>query len=118
MTKAAKEFGKEVKDFFGNIATVDYCDELASLIGENSPIKEVSRGNGRLPHVGTWGHPRLAIFFSRWLDVRFSVACDMMIEDVLRGSAVVTIEKLEDSSSLAYAKCLMLHWHSTLRSVS
>lgn len=36
---------------------------------------------------GTWAHPKLAVFFARWLDVRFAVACDAMIEDILTGAA-------------------------------
>lgn len=46
----------------------------------------VQRGNGDLPQVGTCGHPKLAVFFARWLDVRFAVACDAMIEEILRGN--------------------------------
>lgn len=28
---------------------------------------------------GTLLHPKLAVFFARWLDVRFAVWCDLMI---------------------------------------
>ncbi len=36
---------------------------------------------------GTWGHPKLTVFFARWLDMGFSVWCDSVIEDILRGRA-------------------------------
>jgi len=32
---------------------------------------------------GSWFHPKLAIAFARWLDVRFSIWCDMQIEKIL-----------------------------------
>ncbi|WP_079550844.1 KilA-N domain-containing protein [Vreelandella subglaciescola] len=35
-------------------------------------LSETTRGR----YGGTWAHPKLAVFFARWLDVRFSVACD------------------------------------------
>lgn len=34
---------------------------------------------------GTWLHPKLAVFFARWLDVRFAVWCDLHIDALLRG---------------------------------
>lgn len=58
MTKAAKAFGKDIKDFFDNKSTTEYMDELSRLIGGNGPVKETKRGNGNLPTVGTWGHPK------------------------------------------------------------
>lgn len=75
MTKAAKQFGKEVKEFLKLQSTKDYLEELEILVGGNPPIS-IKRGSGLHPHVGTWAHPKLAVFFARWLDVRFAVACD------------------------------------------
>lgn len=40
-----------------------------------------ARGNGG----GAWAHPKLAVFFARWLDVRFAVWCDSVIDEILRG---------------------------------
>lgn len=34
---------------------------------------------------GTWLHPKLAVFFARWLDVGFAVWCDLHIDALLRG---------------------------------
>ena len=61
------------------------------------PLKAV-RGHG------TWAHPKLAVFFARWLDVRFAVWCDVMIEDILKGKAEVVITKPEESAVLALPK--------------
>ncbi len=93
MTKAAKAFGKDVKDFFGNQATEEYISELEKLVGGKSPVKDVKKGNGVSPQVGTWGHPKLAVFYARWLDVKFAVFCDMVIDDILNKKAELTITK-------------------------
>ncbi|SDG85201.1 KilA-N domain-containing protein [Pseudomonas flavescens] len=34
---------------------------------------------------GTWLHPKLAVAFARWLDVRFAVWSDLHIDALLRG---------------------------------
>ncbi|MCK3850627.1 KilA-N domain-containing protein [Pseudomonas sp. W2Jun17] len=99
MTKAAKEFGKDLSHFKRSPDTIDYCNEL-SKAAKSALLTDVSKGR----YGATWAHPKLAVFFARWLDVRFSVACDMMIEDILKGAAVVTIEKPEESSHLEYMK--------------
>src|SRR5690606_18517006 len=74
MTKAAKAFGKRLQHFMENRETQDYIREVSQLLNSrNSGDKDavqVQRGNGNLPQVGTWGHPKLAVFFARWLDVR------------------------------------------------
>ena len=75
MTKAAKHFGKRLDSFMKSPDTPVYIAALDS-IHTNRGICETSRGNGG----GTWAHPKLAIFFARWLDVRFAVWCDAMIE--------------------------------------
>ncbi len=74
MTKAAQAFGKDVREFFKLKSTSEYTEELAGLMRGN-PLIKVQRGSGKLPQVGTWGHPKLAVFFARWLNVRFAVAC-------------------------------------------
>lgn len=51
--------------------------------------KEVLTDATRGRTGGTWAHPKLAVFFARWLDVRFAVWCDAMIEDILKGKAEV-----------------------------
>jgi hypothetical protein len=34
---------------------------------------------------GTWLHPKLAVAFARWLNVRFGIWCDQQIDGLLRG---------------------------------
>lgn len=85
MTKAAKEYGKRVNDFLSLPSSKEYIEALAASTGKSgiSELVRIQRGNGNLPQVGTWGHPKLAVFFARWLDVRFAVFCDMVIDDIL-----------------------------------
>lgn len=71
MTKAAKQFGKRLDSFMKSPETIEYIETLKPTISGNSPFQS-TRGR----YGGTWAHPKLAVFFARWLDVRFAVACD------------------------------------------
>lgn len=95
MTKAAKAFGKDVYEFQRLPSTIAYCEELVNT-GKIPELVQTSRGrNG-----GTWAHPKLAVFFARWLDTKFAVWCDIVIDDILRGKADVVITKPEQSEIL------------------
>lgn len=96
MTKAAQQFGKEVREFMRLPSTLEYIDALSNV--GISHVSTSRRGNGG----GTWGHPKLAVFFARWLNVRFSVWCDAIIEDILKGHAELTITAPLDSAVLEY----------------
>ena len=100
MTKAAKYFGKRLDHFWENAYTVEYVEELRNVLTHRNPGKLIEATSGRY-HGGTWAHPKLAVFFARWLDVKFAVWCDMIIDDLLRGKAEVTITKPEESAVLA-----------------
>jgi hypothetical protein len=92
MTKAANSFGKRLQDFWDNKDAKQYMQALSETIHANQrELFEARAGyNG-----GTWAHPKLAVFFARWLDVKFAVWCDAMIDDILKGNAEVTITKPE-----------------------
>ncbi|MDO9100263.1 KilA-N domain-containing protein [Hydrogenophaga sp.] len=88
MTKAAKHFAKRIEHFFENGETLTYMREVAALIHRNPGVlRQATPGR----YGGTWAHPKLAVFFARWLDVLFSVWCDAVIEDILEEAADVTI---------------------------
>lgn len=90
MTKAAQHFGKRLQDFWDNAEAKTYISELEKLNHANQrELKQATPGR----YGGTWAHPKLAVFFARWLDVRFAVWCDSMIEDILKGAAEVTITR-------------------------
>lgn len=88
MTKAAQHFGKSAPEFMRLPSTIEYVDAL-SRTGKFPDLEIVQAvpGNRYIATRGTWAHPKLAIFFARWLDVRFAVWCDAMIEDILKGNA-------------------------------
>ena len=74
MTKASQAFGKDVRDYLYADSTKEYVDALYKC-GKYPQLIQTKRGN----QGGTWGHPKLAVMFARWLDVRFAVWCDAMM---------------------------------------
>jgi hypothetical protein len=120
MTHAAKSFGKRLDHFWDNAGTVDYMVALAETLQVNPLFPGITpevgstdftllknslaaprKGYHTKPEVGTWAHPKLAVFFARWLDVRFAVWCDAMIDDILNKKAEVVITKPEESAVMA-----------------
>lgn len=96
MTKAAQHFGKKLDNFWRCPDTFEYIEETLKTLN----LRELSQATpGR--YGGTWAHPKLAVFFARWLDVKFAVWCDAVIEDILKGNAEVTIVKSEQSAVMA-----------------
>ena len=95
MTKAAQAFGKDVYEFLRLPGTQEYTDALLKT-GKFPDLVQTRRGNGG----GTWAHPKLAVFFARWLDVRFAVWCDSIIEDILTKRAELTITQPETSATV------------------
>lgn len=65
-------FGKNVREFFKLQSTDDYVEALKDLM-RRITITKVQRGNGKSPVVGTWCHPKRAVFFARWRDSKFTV---------------------------------------------
>lgn len=102
MTKAAKAFGKDVRDFLYATATQGYINALTKC-GNFPQLMEAKRGN----QGGTWAHPKLAIRFAQWLDDAFAVWCDTVIDDILRGKAEVVITKPETSEILAMPSSML-----------
>lgn len=88
MTKAAQQFGKDVREFMKNAGTKEYMKALEKMMGIPLNIQKDST-KGR--NGATYGHPKLAVFFARWLDVRFAVWCDLMIDNILKGNLVVEV---------------------------
>ncbi|WP_136474557.1 KilA-N domain-containing protein [Pseudomonas sp. DG56-2] len=87
-TDVAKKFGKRPNDWLSLPSTVEYVKALnRHLFGDTGKSGNdkmvISRRGGR--DQGTWLHPKLAVAFARWLDVDFSVWCDLHIDALLRG---------------------------------
>ena len=94
MTHAAKHFNKRVDKFLAAQDTEDYMDALIEAFS-NSPsegeleFRLVEAHAGR--YGGSWAHPKLATFFARWLDPKFAVFCDMVIDDLTHGYSVLKV---------------------------
>ncbi|WP_028310205.1 KilA-N domain-containing protein [Derxia gummosa] len=86
--------------WFRGMAASNFHD--ATICGVDvTAFRKVLTQSVRGQHGGTWGHPKLAVFFARWLSVRFAVWCDAVIEDLLAGRAQLTITKPDESAILA-----------------
>ncbi len=101
MTKAAAAHQKSLYNFWNIVDVGPYMRALCSALkirvqgatvsdmntNAKRALTEVSRGRD----ATTWAHPKLAVFFARWLDVEFAVWCDMVIDELLRGNASLNI---------------------------
>ncbi len=82
MTRAAQRHGKHLYHFWNSPDTKAYLEAVAATTDSVVVLFTAVRGKG------TWAHPKLAVFFARWLDVKFAVWCDAMIDDILKGKAI------------------------------
>lgn len=82
-TDVAKRFGKRPIDWLKQDETKQYIAVLAEGLNcEPESLLETRRGRYQ---SGTWLHPKLAVAFARWLDLKFAVWCDLHIDALLRG---------------------------------
>ena len=96
MTHAAKHFGKHLPHFWNHSETPGYLEALRGAVCSSAapvPLElvEIIPGNRYVAGRGTWAHPKLAVFFARWLDVKFAVFCDMVIDDLIGGHATIAV---------------------------
>lgn len=88
-TAAAAHYGKRPNDWLALDETRDYIAALGCFLNTSqngisgafkpSDLVRTKRGN----KGGTWLHPRLAVPFARWLEVRFAIWCDAQVEGLL-----------------------------------
>lgn len=111
-TEAAARFDKEPFDWLRQRDTVSYITALAQHLFKSDFLPELNKINNlegtsaksrrlilalvkRTGLVrtkagapenggGTWMHPKLAVRFAQWLDVRFAVWCDEQIDAIIR----------------------------------
>ena len=101
MTEAAKQFGKDLQVFIRRDDTTEYMTALSKTVSDTE-LTQSSRGR----YGGTWGHPKLAVFFARWLSPAFAVFCDAVIDDILNKKASLTIDKPDESFAMKVPKSL------------
>lgn len=68
---------------------------------DHSALIQTKRGYHTHPSVGTWLHPRLSVFFARWLDTKFNVWCDAVIHDLIGSKAELVITKPAESAVMS-----------------
>lgn len=99
MTKAASIFEKDLSNFMRSPDTQEYIVALSNSV-DSGVLVQAKAGR----YGGTWAHPKLAVFFARWLDVKFAVFCDMVIDDILNKKAELVVAKPEESAAMALPK--------------
>lgn len=92
-TDVAKRYGKRLDHWLKNAETLEYIQALDEIMGgqesnvldtRNSGYVKTSRARSDRGG-GTWLHPKLAVVFARWCNVRFAVWCDLHIDALMRG---------------------------------
>jgi hypothetical protein len=81
-TVVADRYGKRPVDWARLDETTAYLAALSEALGISEP-KSLIRAKR---NSGTWLHPKLAVRFAQWLDMRFAVWCDLQIDALLRGA--------------------------------
>lgn len=121
-TKAAEVFGKQAREFFSNKNTVEYLNALAEAHGyavggipptgnpHNFTTKDLSemfpqfiriQQGGTPEKQGTWISKELVVNYSRWLNAKFAVWCDIQIRELLENGNVSISAKLPTNYAAA-----------------
>ena len=84
-TEAAAKFGKKPAEWMRLPETVRYLEAMMEMaeVGK-SHFVNTKRG-GAHGGGGTWLHPKLAVRFAQWIDVKFAIWCDEQIDSIIRG---------------------------------
>lgn len=112
-TLAAAKYGKKPAQWLRLGVTKEYVEALcefhtskgSSVCQKHTAIRSaedlvVTVNGGTSP--GTWLHPKLAVAFARWLDVKFSVWCDNQIDLLLRNeNPALALANLVDEMNTA-----------------
>lgn len=85
-TTAAARFGKSPHEWLRLPGTVEYLDALTEADVSNTGKSRIWTRSKRGNAGGTWLHPKLAVRFAQWLDVRFAIWCDEQIDALIRGT--------------------------------
>ena len=99
-TEVADKHKRRVTDWLYNSETQQYLAALAEILKvPKEHLLKTRRGR----YGGTWMHPRLAVAFARWLDVRFGVWCDDQIFQILSGQHIhYDWKKLRHEATASY----------------
>lgn len=100
-TAVAKKYGKDLSNWMRSPDTIEYIEALNSNSVNITPLELVITKQGR--YGGTWLHPKLAVLFARWIDVKFAIWCDEQIEHIIHGRPEeIDWRRERHTSALAY----------------
>lgn len=100
-TEAAAHFGKRVDNWLRLDETIKYLEALKDILNTSDVRDLILTKKGK--SGGTWLHPRLAVPFARWLDIKFSVWCDMQIDKLIRNEhPAIDWRRLRHASSASF----------------
>lgn len=97
-------WSKEISEF-----NILYEKRIASAVAKAKLLKLIkstklvaTKQGGADIGGGTWLHPKLAVPFARWLDVRFAVWCDQQINKIIQGESNQDWGKLRHEASATF----------------
>jgi hypothetical protein len=99
-TEIAKMFNVRLMNIFRTKEWKDYVLEMEKQVNFKSltcetikkPIKMVKTVRGKY-HSGTWLHSKLIVFFLRKINLKFAVAMDLFIQDLIIQVDVLKVER-------------------------
>ncbi len=97
-TPIAQQFGKLLGNWLKTAETQEYIKALANFLNSDVDSIVIIKKGGNPKEQGTWLHPKLAIFFARWLSPEFAVWCDMTIEEILKSQTSQPIQPQTQTS--------------------
>lgn len=121
-TAVAKHFNKRSNDWLSLESTKEYISKLMEFQLPEKTVNEktqlVRAKTGSIENGGgSWFHPKLAIAFARWLDVGFSIWCDMQIEKILHPVIESIHATPEPKTKSALAGCLTLEQQDVIKAM-
>lgn len=94
-TTTAREFSKDLSNYWRSQDTIEYMKELAELNSVDfTELKITKQGN----NGGTYLHPELVVHFARWCSPRFAIECDRFIKtEMIKVNQIKTEALLEQA---------------------
>ncbi|CDH46982.1 KilA-N domain-containing protein [Candidatus Contendibacter odensensis] len=85
-TAVAKPFDRRPVDWLALPDTKSYINQVCDFLTLDKNQLVITKFGNPTAGGGTWMHPKLGVPFSRWLDTRFAIWCDLQVESILHGS--------------------------------
>lgn len=101
LTDMAIASGKRYYDWSQLKGTIEYLVEFSVLTGILvDDLITTSDNTVANEHRGTWGHPKVAIRFAQWCNVKFAIQVDFWIDELLTTGRVELVPEIPVSKEL------------------